>query len=103
MAESFVAKKKRAGVMYRVLSKSYPDVKCELDFNSPLQLLIATVLSAQCTDKRVNSVTPALFKKYKKVEDFAGANLSELQRIINRFSRPSLALVPSFTFPLETM
>ena len=61
MAESFVAKKKRAGVMYRVLSKSYPDVKCELDFNNPLQLLIATVLSAQCTDKRVNSVTPALF------------------------------------------
>jgi len=82
MAESFVAKKKRAGAIYRVLSKSYPDVKCELDFNNPLQLLIATVLSAQCTDKRVNSVTPALFKKYKKVEDFAGANLSELQRII---------------------
>ena len=45
MAESFVAKKKRAGVMYRVLSKSYPDVECELDFNNPLQLLIATVLS----------------------------------------------------------
>jgi endonuclease-3 len=82
MAESFVAKKKRAGAIYRVLSKSYPDVKCELDFNNPLQLLIATVLSAQCTDKRVNSVTPALFKKYKEVEDFAGANLSELQRII---------------------
>jgi endonuclease-3 len=82
MRESIAAKKKRAGAIYRVLSKSYPDVKCELDFKNPLQLLIATVLSAQCTDKRVNSVTPALFKKYKRVEDFAGANLSELQRII---------------------
>jgi len=82
MRESMAAKKKRAGAIYRVLSKSYPDVKCELDFENPLQLLIATVLSAQCTDKRVNTVTPALFKRYKKVEDFAGANLSELQRII---------------------
>ena len=68
--------------IYRVLTKHYPNVRCELDFNNPLQLLIATVLSAQCTDKRVNAVTPALFKRYKKVEDFAGANLRELQSII---------------------
>lgn len=68
--------------IYRVLTKHYPNVRCELDFNNPLQLLIATVLSAQCTDKRVNAVTPALFKRYKAVEDFAGANLRELQSII---------------------
>ncbi|MFM2175851.1 MAG: hypothetical protein RLZZ527_927 [Actinomycetota bacterium] len=68
--------------IYRVLTKHYPNVRCELDFNNPLQLLIATVLSAQCTDKRVNAVTPALFKRYKKAEDFAGANLRELQSII---------------------
>lgn len=68
--------------IYRVLTQHYPNVRCELDFNNPLQLLIATVLSAQCTDKRVNAVTPALFKRYKKVEDFAGANLRELQSII---------------------
>jgi endonuclease-3 len=75
-------RKKRAMAIYRVLTKHYPNVRCELDFNNPLQLLIATVLSAQCTDKRVNAVTPALFKRYKKVEDFAGANLRELQSII---------------------
>jgi endonuclease-3 len=75
-------RKKRAMAIYRVLTKHYPNVRCELDFNNPLQLLIATVLSAQCTDKRVNAVTPALFKRYKKAEDFAGANLRELQSII---------------------
>ena len=77
-----VAKKKRAQAIYRILSKSYPDVHCELDFKNPLQLLVATVLSAQCTDKRVNAVTPALFKRYKNVKDFAGADLRELQQII---------------------
>jgi endonuclease-3 len=82
MRESIAAKKKRASAIYRVLSKSYPDVKCELDFDSPLQLLIATVLSAQCTDKRVNSVTPALFRRYRNVEDFASAKTSELEKII---------------------
>ena len=70
-----VAKKKRAQAIYRILSKSYPDVHCELDFKNPLQLLVATVLSAQCTDKRVNAVTPALFKCYKNVKDFAGAEI----------------------------
>jgi len=73
---------KRAVVLYRALSKLYPNVRCELNFKNPLQLLVATVLSAQCTDKRVNAVTPALFKRYKTVEDFAGANLRELQVLI---------------------
>ena len=82
MRESFADKKKRAGAIYRILSKTYPDVKCELDFKNPLQLLVATVLSAQCTDKRVNAVTPALFKKYKNVRAFAGADIRELQSLI---------------------
>ncbi len=68
--------------IYRILTKRYPNVRCELDFKNPLQLLVATVLSAQCTDKRVNAVTPALFKRYKTASDFARANLRELQGII---------------------
>ena len=82
MRESFEAKKKRASAMYRILSKTYPDVRCELDFKNPLQLLVATVLSAQCTDKRVNAVTPALFKRYKNVSAFAAAEPKELQELI---------------------
>ena len=73
---------RKARSMYRVLSKTYPDVRCELDFKNPLQLLVATILSAQCTDKRVNMVTPALFKKYKTAKDFAGAKLPELENLI---------------------
>ena len=79
---SQIEKRKRAIKLYLALSKLYPNVRFELNFKSPLQLLIATVLSAQCTDKRVNAVTPALFKRYKSVEDFAGANLRELQGLI---------------------
>ena len=82
MRESFADKKKRVHAMYRILSKTYPDVTCELDFKNPLQLLVATVLSAQCTDKRVNAVTPALFKKYKSVQAFASADMRELQTLI---------------------
>ena len=82
MRESAIERKKRAQAIYRILSKTYPNVRCELNFRTPLQLLVATVLSAQCTDKRVNMVTPALFKRYKKAEDFAGANIRELQTLI---------------------
>lgn len=82
MPISKAEKKRNAMAIYRVLTKRYPNVRCELDFDSPLQLLIATVLSAQCTDKRVNSVTPTLFKRYRSVADFADADLRELQRII---------------------
>jgi len=82
VGNSQIEKRNRALKLYRTLSKLYPNVRCELNFKSPLQLLIATVLSAQCTDKRVNVVTPALFKRYKSVEDFAGANLRELQGLI---------------------
>jgi endonuclease-3 len=74
-------RKKSRGI-YVGLKKAYPNAHCELDFKNPLQLLVATILAAQCTDKRVNVVTPTLFKKYKKVEDFASAKQSELEELI---------------------
>jgi endonuclease-3 len=80
--ESFSNKKVRAAKMYRVLTKSYPNVRCELDFKNPFQLLVATVLSAQCTDKRVNQTTPALFKKYKSIKKMAKADLGDIERLV---------------------
>jgi endonuclease-3 len=71
-----------AKAIYKILSKTYPNVRCELEFKNPLQLLVATVLSAQCTDKRVNQVTPALFKRYKNTKDFANADIHELEELI---------------------
>jgi len=72
----------QARAIYRILTKTYPDIRCELDYQNPLQLIIATVLSAQCTDKRVNAVTPALFKKYKGVKAFANADLDEIEALV---------------------
>ena len=74
--------RKKARAIYRILTKTYPEIHCELDFKNPLQLTVAVVLSAQCTDKRVNQVTPALFKKYKTANDYAKAPLSEIEEII---------------------
>lgn len=74
--------RKNARAIYRILSKTYPEVRCELDFKNPLQLIVAVVLSAQCTDKRVNAITPALFKKYKKASDYAQAPLKEIEHYI---------------------
>ncbi|MFO7252865.1 MAG: endonuclease III [Actinomycetes bacterium] len=68
--------------MNRILAETYPDAHCELDFGSPLELLVATILSAQCTDKRVNMVTPVLFAKYRSAEDYASADRAELEEII---------------------
>ena len=82
MPELFAAKKARALKIVRILKRAYPDAECSLDYKNPLQLLVATILSAQCTDKRVNMVTPALFKRYKTAADFAGANIAELQSLI---------------------
>jgi endonuclease-3 len=64
------------------LKAEYPDAHCELDFNSPLQLLIATILSAQCTDKRVNMVTPELFRVYPDAESLSAAKTEELEELI---------------------
>lgn len=65
------------------LKNKYPDSLCSLNAENPLQLIIATRLSAQCTDARVNLVTPALFEKYKTVEDFAAADVADVERIIH--------------------
>ena len=69
--------------IYRVLTKTYPDVRCELDFETPFQLLCATVLSAQCTDKRVNQVTPKLFKKFGTPKKMARADLLVIEELIH--------------------
>ena len=71
-----------ARAIYRILTRTYPEVRCELDFTNPLELTVAVVLSAQCTDKRINSLTPALFKKYKKAKDYARAPLAEIEEYI---------------------
>jgi len=68
--------------MYRALHERYPYAHCELDFTSPLELLVATVLSAQTTDVRVNLVTPTLFAKYRSAADYAGADRTELETMI---------------------
>ncbi|ORA27505.1 endonuclease III [Mycobacteroides abscessus subsp. bolletii] len=73
---------RRARRMNRTLAQAFPHVYCELDFTNPLELAVATILSAQCTDVRVNMVTPALFAKYRTAEDYAGANRAELEEMI---------------------
>ncbi|WP_344914711.1 endonuclease III [Streptosporangium oxazolinicum] len=80
--ESQLALVRRARRMDRILAETYPDAHCELDFQDPLELLVATILSAQCTDKRVNTVTPTLFAKYPTAEDYAGADRAEMEEII---------------------
>lgn len=68
--------------MVRTLAVAYPNAHCELNFASPLELAVATILSAQCTDKRVNEVTPALFAKYRTAADYASADRAELEELI---------------------
>lgn len=71
-----------AAKVVKILRKTYPDAKCALYFSNPLEILVATILSAQCTDVRVNMVTPGLFKKYRSCKDFAEAKPEELQKDI---------------------
>jgi endonuclease-3 len=73
---------KKVAKILELLDEVYPEAHCELEFKTPLQLLIATILSAQCTDRRVNIVTRELFKKYKTAQDFAKANRKTLQEEI---------------------
>jgi endonuclease-3 len=81
-AESHTALVRRARRIGRVLAETYPDAHCELDFDTPLQLLVATILSAQCTDKRVNEVTPKVFAKFPTAADYAAADRGELEEMI---------------------
>ena len=73
---------KRAPEIFERLHRAYPDARCALNFESPYQLLVATILSAQCTDKRVNMVTPELFRRYATPEALAAAKSEELEEII---------------------
>ena len=74
---------KKAEKINKFLKKTYPNVHCALDFSNPLELLVATILSAQCTDERVNKVTPLLFKKYKTAVDYANADPEEFMNEIH--------------------
>jgi endonuclease-3 len=80
--ESTAAKAARTRQILAGLQKTYPDAHCELNFANPLQLLVATILSAQCTDKRVNIVTTELFKTYRTAQDFSAAPLADLEAAI---------------------
>jgi endonuclease-3 len=80
--ESTELKVTRTGRIIAGLRKTYPDARCELNYSTPLDLLVATILSAQCTDKRVNIVTAELFKKYRSPADYANADLAQLEREI---------------------
>jgi len=82
MRESLDAKLKRARTIIKALEKAYPDAKCALTFTTPLELLVATILAAQCTDERVNIVTSSLFKKYRTAADYARASPPTFEREI---------------------
>jgi endonuclease-3 len=77
-----LSKKKRALEILSRLQHLYPDATCSLDYSTPVQLLVATILSAQCTDERVNKVTPALFSKFPDAENLAKADLLELEELV---------------------
>lgn len=78
-----MTKKERALKCVEILKNIYPDAICSLDYENPFELLIATRLSAQCTDARVNLVTPELFSKYKTLDDYANADVKDIERIIH--------------------
>ena len=80
--ETAAARKERTLKICVVLQRTYPNAHCELNFSSPLELLVATILSAQCTDRRVNLVTAELFKKYRSAQDFADAPLAEIEAAV---------------------
>jgi endonuclease-3 len=80
--ETKQAKAARATKLFAALSRTYPNAHCELNFTNPLELLVATILSAQCTDKRVNLVTAELFKTYRSAVDYANASSAELEQAV---------------------
>jgi endonuclease III len=82
-AEPLAARRARAGKILTRLARAYPDATIELRYRNPLELLAATILSAQCTDERVNMVTESLFRRYRRAEDWANADLTTLEREIH--------------------
>jgi endonuclease-3 len=80
--ESRKAKRERAAAIYRLLEEEYPEAHCELDHRSPFELAVATILSAQTTDERVNQVTPELFRRFPDADSLAGAPQDEVEEII---------------------
>jgi endonuclease-3 len=104
MRESLASKKIRAKAIYRLLSKNYLNVRCELNYSSPFELLVATVLSAQCTDKRVNQTTPALFKKYNTIKKMATVDINDLEKLIRStgFFRAKAKNIKSFSQKILT-
>ncbi len=83
MRESLPDKKTRGRKILGLLERAYPDAKIALDFTTPLELLVATILSAQCTDERVNTVTPSLFRTYRSAEDYARVKPETLEKAIH--------------------
>lgn len=82
--ESATARRQRVGALMEILRATYPEAHCELEFSNPLELLVATILSAQCTDKQVNIVTESLFQKYRSARDYAESDLETLTLDIRR-------------------
>lgn len=82
LRETDLGRTRRARRIGRVLAETHPDAHCELDHSNALELAVATILSAQCTDKRVNEVTPKLFARYRQAADYAGADRAELEELI---------------------
>ena len=83
LTESRTALVRRARAINRTLAATYPDARCELDFGNPLELLVATILSAQSTDRRVNAVTPVIFARYPDAAAYASADRAELEELIH--------------------
>ena len=81
--EVSTGEKRRGRQLVKLLRREYPEARCSLDHSNPLELLVATILSAQCTDERVNAVTAQLFRKYRTWEDYASAPAAELERDIH--------------------
>ena len=100
--ENLVGRQTRAKAIIKILKKTYPGARLALDFNTPLELLIALILAAQCTDERVNRVTPMLFRKYRSAKDWARADRRVLEEEIHStgFFRQKAAAIQNSTSEL---
>ena len=81
-SKKWLDRRERVRIILPILKQTYPEAKCSLDFKTPLQLLVATILSAQCTDKRVNMVTPELFRRFPTAQALAAAPLEEVEELV---------------------